>query len=83
MCITALESTACPLQGTPCLGLSMTATVSPGMAALPRTTLKRNSAYSKWLGHPPVHVSMKCLPQRGAPRIPADFWMEREETYIA
>ena len=44
MCITAHKITGRPLQGTSCLGLSMTATVSPEMVAhklaLPRTTLK-------------------------------------------
>ena len=40
---------------------------------------KTNSAYTKWSGHPLVHVLMKCLPRGGAPRIPADFWVEHEE----
>ena len=44
---------------------------------------KTNLAYIKWLGHPLVHVLMKCLPRGRATRIPADFWVEHEEAYNA
>ena len=48
--------------------------------------LQKNSAYTKWLGlrelgHPLVHVLMKCLSRGGAPRIPADFWVEHKKAY--
>ncbi len=45
---------------------------------------KSSSAFTKWLGHPFVHILLKCKrPARGNDtlRIPADFWLEDESVY--
>ena len=48
---------------------------------------KPDSAYTKWLGHPLVHVLLKIKarrnPQWQAVKVPADFWLEDEEAYKA
>ena len=45
-----------------------------------------DSGYTKWLGHPMVHVLLKIKarrnPQWQAAKVPADFWLEDEEAYI-
>lgn len=49
--------------------------------------LKPDSAYTKWLGHPLVHVLLKIKacrnPQWQATKVLADFWLEDEEAYKA
>ncbi len=45
---------------------------------------KSSSAFTKWLGHPLVHILLKCKrPARGNDtlRIPADFWLKDESVY--
>ncbi len=47
---------------------------------------KSSSAFTKWLGHPLVHILLKCKrPTSGNDtlRIPADFWLEDETVYKA
>ena len=47
---------------------------------------KRKAAYTKWLGHPLVHVLLRCSVTgtgESALRTPADFWLEDETAYQA
>ena len=48
---------------------------------------RAGSAYTKWLGHPLVHVLLKVKARRNprwhATKVPADFWLEDEEAYKA
>ena len=59
-------------------------TAAPVLTIMP-LSWRRNAAYTKWLGHPLVHVLLKCSPQDslGALRTPADFWLEDETVYLA
>ena len=47
---------------------------------------KSSSAFTKWLGHPLVHILLKCKRPRSNNNtlcIPADFWLEDETVYKA
>ena len=48
---------------------------------------RAGSAYTKWLGHPLVHVLLRVKARRNphwhAIKVPADFWLEEEEAYEA
>ncbi len=47
---------------------------------------KSNSAFTEWLGHPLVHILLKCkrpTSSNDTLRIPADFWLEDETVYKA
>ena len=48
---------------------------------------RAGSAYTKWLGHPLVHVLLRVKARRNprwhATKVPADFWLEDEEAYKA
>ena len=61
-------------------------TQSPVMT-LVHVAWRAGSAYTKWLGHPLVHVLLRVKarrnPQWHATKVPADFWLEDEEAYKA
>ena len=45
---------------------------------------KSTSAFAKWLGHPLVHILLKCKPHgnsHDALRTPVDFWLEDETVH--
>ena len=48
---------------------------------------RAGSAYTKWLGHPLVHVLLRVKARRNlrwhATKVPANFWLEDEEAYKA
>ena len=57
------------------------------MMTLVHVASKPDSAYTKWLGHPLAHVSIRIEarrnPQWQAAKVPADFWLRDEEAYKA
>ena len=70
--------------------MALALTTQVPLMTLVHVAWRAGSAYTKWLGHPLVHVLLRVKARRNPQwraakiaKLPADFWLEDEEAYQA